>query len=101
LPSVIAGELWWLVKPAGEFCTPLIHSHEEAVHAERKSDCGSSDLRNATFTGGFCQNGETSLNKFTVNGGYMIYRDKVELVGSYAMLTASNYTANRDSYRAA
>jgi hypothetical protein len=39
------------------------------------------------------------LNKFTVNGGYIIYRDKIELVGSYALLTASNFPANWDSYR--
>jgi hypothetical protein len=59
-----------------------------------------SDLRNTTFTGGLYSNGDSSLNKFTVNGGYMIYRDKVELAGSYAMLTASNFASNMDSYRA-
>ena len=59
-----------------------------------------SDLRNATFTGGLYQNGDTDLNKFTVNGGHMIYRDKVELACSYALLTASKYIANWDSYRA-
>lgn len=58
------------------------------------------DLRNATFTGGLYQNGDTNLNKFTVNGGYMIYRDKVELAGSYALLTASNFPSNWNSYRA-
>ena len=40
------------------------------------------------------------LNKFTVNGGYMIYRDKVELAGSYALLTASNFSSDWNSYRA-
>ena len=59
-----------------------------------------SDLRNATFTGGLYSNGNTDLNKFTVNGGYMIYRDKVELAGSYALLTASNFPSNWHSYRA-
>lgn len=59
-----------------------------------------SDLRNATFTGGLYQNGDSSLNKFTVNGGYMIYRDKVELAGSYALLTASNFASDWNSYRA-
>ena len=58
-----------------------------------------SDLRNATYSGGLYSNGTTDLNKMTVNGGYMVYRDKVELAGSYALLTASNYTANWDSYR--
>jgi hypothetical protein len=58
-----------------------------------------SDLRNTTFTGGLYSNGNTDLNKFTDNGGYMVYRDKVELAGSYALLTASNYTASWDSYR--
>jgi len=58
-----------------------------------------SDLRNGTYTGGLYSNGNTDLNKFTVNGGYMVYKDKVELAGSYALLTASNYTANWDSYR--
>jgi Phosphate-selective porin O and P len=59
-----------------------------------------SDLRNATFTGGLYSNGTTDLNKFTVNGGYMIYRDKVELAGSYALMSASNFASNMDSYRA-
>jgi len=58
-----------------------------------------SDLRNATFTGGLYSNGNTDLNKLTVNGGYMIYRDKVELAGSYALLTASNFASDWDSYR--
>jgi len=100
---------------AGAFCAPLINSHEEALHAERKSDCGvlhgyglsgdveyqriHSDLRNGTFTGGLYSNGNTDLNKLTVNGGYMIYRDKVELAGSYALLTASNFASNWNSYR--
>jgi hypothetical protein len=59
-----------------------------------------SDLRNATFTGGLYQNGTTDLNKFTVNGGYMIFRDKVEAAASYALMTASNFTTNWNSYRA-
>jgi len=58
-----------------------------------------SDLRNATFTGGRYSNGNTDLNKFTINGGYMIIRDKVELAGSYALMTASNFPRNWDSYR--
>jgi len=58
-----------------------------------------SDLRNATFTGGLYSNGGTDLNKFTINGGYMIFRDKVELAGSYALMTASNFPSNWDSYR--
>lgn len=58
-----------------------------------------SDLRNATFTGGLYSNGNTDLNKFTINGGYMIFRDKVELAGSYALMTASNFPSNWDSYR--
>ena len=59
-----------------------------------------SDLRNANFTGGLYQNGNTDLNKFTVNGGYMIYRDKVEAAVSYALLTASNFASDWNSYRA-
>jgi hypothetical protein len=58
-----------------------------------------SDLRNATFTGGLYSKGDTDLNKFTINGGYMIYRDKVELAGSYALLTASNFPSNWETYR--
>jgi hypothetical protein len=30
----------------------------------------------------------------------MIYRDKVELAGSYALLTASNFSSDWNSYRA-
>jgi hypothetical protein len=58
-----------------------------------------SDLRNGTFTGGLYSNGNTDLNKFTVNGGYMVYKDKVELAGSYALLTASNFPSNWETYR--
>jgi hypothetical protein len=29
----------------------------------------------------------------------MIYRDKVELAGSYALLTASNFPSNWETYR--
>ena len=57
------------------------------------------DLRNGTYTGGLYSNGNTDLNKFTVNGGYMVYKDKVEMAGSYAMMTATNFSANMDSYR--
>lgn len=58
-----------------------------------------SDLR-TSFTGGLYRNGNTDLNKFTVNGGYMIYRDKIELAGSYAVMTANNFPSDWNSYRA-
>ncbi len=37
-------------------------------------------LLNQNFTGGLYQNGTTGLQKFTVNGGYMIFRNEWETV---------------------
>ena len=41
----------------------------------------------------------TALDKCAINGSHMISRDKVELAGSDALMTASNFPSNWNSYR--
>jgi hypothetical protein len=48
------------------------------------------DLIDPTFTGGMYVNGHSNLNKFSVNGGYMLPRD-VELVGGWSIVDASGF----------
>ena len=50
-------------------------------------------LLNQNFTGGIYENGTTGLHKFTVNGGYMVFRDEWEAVASFSILDASNYAS--------
>jgi phosphate-selective porin OprO/OprP len=49
------------------------------------------ELIDAGFTGGLYQNGDTGLDKFTINAGYMIFRNQVEVVGAWSYLNADNY----------
>jgi len=58
-------------------------------------------LRDSTFDGGLYQTGVTNLNVLTVNGGYMIVADTVEGVGSFSLLTATNFPSNWYSSRLA
>ncbi len=48
------------------------------------------DLRAPGFTGGLYVNGRTDLNKFSVNGGYMLLRN-VALVGAWSMVDATGF----------
>ena len=49
------------------------------------------DLVDKTFTGGLYRNGKTDLTKFSVNAGYMVLHNHLELVLGYSMLDADNY----------
>ena len=48
------------------------------------------DLIDPTFTGGLYVNGGSNLNKFSINGGYMLPHD-VELVGGWSIVDASGF----------
>jgi hypothetical protein len=50
-------------------------------------------LLNNNFTGGLYENGASGLHKFTVNGGYMVYKDIVEGTVTFSILDASNYAS--------
>ena len=45
----------------------------------------------SSFTGGIYENGETDLENYAVEGGYMIVPDMIELVAGYQMLDADTY----------
>ena len=44
-----------------------------------------------SITDGIYENGETTLESVSVEGGYMVVKDKVELVFGYQTLDADNY----------
>jgi len=44
-----------------------------------------------TFTGGIYKNGETDLESWAVEGGYMVVPAKLELVAGYQVQDADNY----------
>jgi hypothetical protein len=48
------------------------------------------DLLVPNFTGGLYVNGRTDMNKFTVNGGYMLPRD-VELASAWSVIGATRF----------
>lgn len=50
-------------------------------------------LLNQNFTGGLYENGTAGLNKFTVNGGYMVFRNQWEAVATFSVLDASNFAS--------
>ena len=50
-------------------------------------------LLNQNFTGGLYENGTSGLHKFTVNGGYMVYKDEWETTGTFSVLDASNFAS--------
>ena len=52
-----------------------------------------SKLLNQNFTGGIYENGTSGLHKFTVNGGYMVYKDEWETTATFSMLDASNFAS--------
>ena len=45
----------------------------------------------STLTGGLYQNGETELENWSVEGGYMVVGDRLELVAGYSQQDADNY----------
>ncbi len=49
------------------------------------------DTTDGTFTGGLYQNGETELTNWSVEGGYMVIADRLELVAGYSEQDADNY----------
>ncbi len=51
----------------------------------------SGDTIDSSFTGGLYANGTTDLNKYSVEGGYMLRSGKVEFVAGYDSLDADNY----------
>lgn len=48
-------------------------------------------LRESTFDGGLYRNGKTVLDKLTLNGGYMVVANTLELWGSFSFLSATNF----------
>ena len=50
-------------------------------------------LLNQNFTGGLYENGTSSLHKFTVNGGYMVYKDEWETTAMFSVLDASHFAS--------
>jgi hypothetical protein len=51
----------------------------------------SGDTVDSTFTGGLYRNGTTDLDKYQIEGGYMLPNSPVELVARYQSLDADNY----------
>ena len=51
----------------------------------------SGDTLNSTFTGGLYANGTTDLDKYAIEGGYMLPSGKIELVAGYDSMDADNY----------
>ena len=51
----------------------------------------SGDTMDSTFTGGLYVSGTTDLDKYAVEGGYMMPSGKVEFVAGYDSLDADNY----------
>jgi hypothetical protein len=51
----------------------------------------SGDTVDPTFTGGVYRNGSTDLDKFHLEGGFMLPGNRLELVGSWESLDADNY----------
>ncbi len=51
----------------------------------------SGDTVDPTFTGGVYRNGTTDLDKFHLEGGFMLPSNRLELVGSWESLDADNY----------
>lgn len=51
----------------------------------------SGDLVDSMLTAGLYLNGTTDLDKYAVEGGYMVRKDKLEIVAGYESLDADNY----------
>jgi hypothetical protein len=51
----------------------------------------SGDTVDPTFTGGLYRNGSTDLDKYQIEGGYMLAHTPLEIVGRYQSLDADNY----------
>jgi phosphate-selective porin len=49
------------------------------------------ELYDGTYTDGLYLDGATDLNKFSLNGGYMLPGTRVELVSGWMIMDASNY----------
>src|SRR5262249_22140682 len=60
------------------------------LSADVEYQFGHGDLIDRAFTGGLYVNGRTNMNKFLVNGGYMLPRD-VELVAAWSSVGASGF----------
>jgi hypothetical protein len=50
------------------------------------------------FTGGLYRNGDTELDKFTVNGGYMAFANEVELNAGWSYFDATNFPEAMNTY---
>ena len=50
-----------------------------------------SETVDPNVTGGLYQNGETDLKNFAFEGGYMVWADRIEIVGGYQWQDADNY----------
>ena len=50
-------------------------------------------LLNQNFTGGLYDTGTSGLHKFTVNGGYMLYKNQWEPTATFSVLDASNFAS--------
>ncbi len=51
----------------------------------------SADTLDSSFTGGVYRDGTTDLDKFQIEGGYMLPGNRFELVAAWEMLDADNY----------
>ncbi len=78
-----------LDKVTGYEVSGALRSHGFSVDAEY--NLFQVDTTDGTFTGGLYQNGETELTNWSVEGGYMLIADQLELVAGYSEQDADNY----------
>ncbi len=60
----------------------------------------SGDTVDKNFTGGLYLNGSTDLDKFQIEGGFMLPSNRFEIVGKWETLDASNYVDAWEAYEA-
>jgi len=51
------------------------------------------ETRDRSFTGGIYDSGRAELSKVSLQSGYMVHADKVQIVGGYDRLTAATYSS--------
>lgn len=64
-------------------------SHGFSVDAEY--NLFNADTTDGAFTGGLYQNGETELTNWSIEGGYMIVSNRLEIVAGFSQQDADNY----------
>jgi len=78
-----------LDKVTGYEISGALRSHGVSVDAEY--NLFNADTTNGAFTGGLYQNGETELTNWSIEGGYMVVANTVEVVAGYSQQDADNY----------